>query len=114
MYALSGWGGKRSSGCRFSVFGWLEGFCVGAGSLAGTRPAEGPAATLDVVTGGGIGATRGRVKGGRVKGALTSTTFRSRDATAFETSAHTTAATINVAASMKCFGQFIVGWTSFA
>src|SRR6266568_8944074 len=121
MYALSAWGGKRSSGCRLSVGGWLECFCVGTGSLAGTRPAGGPAATLDVVTGVGAGVLDGSAAGEPpaatrcgVEGALTSTTFRSRDATAFETSAQTTAATIKVAASMKCLGQFIVGWTSFA
>src|SRR5207237_7817151 len=102
MYALSGWGGKRASGCRLSVFGWLEGFCVGAGSLAGTRPARGPAATLDVVTGVGAGFSP---LAGRCTLLATTTSFRSRDATAFETSAHTAAATINVAASMKCFGQ---------
>jgi hypothetical protein len=62
---------------------------VGAGALAGPVAGGTPAATRGA---GGVG---------------TSASFRSRDATALETSAQTTAATMSVAASTKCFRQFI-------
>src|SRR6266849_2713329 len=60
--------------------------CVGAAALGGPAAGGAPAATLVW---------------------LTTTSFRSRDAMAFDTSAHTTAAAIKVAASRKCFLQFI-------
>src|SRR5437879_7054902 len=102
MYGLSGWGLNVVVSCRFTVVGFLltglsgcrvvvvtggggggATVCVGAGSLAGTWPAGGPAATYATAN------------------------FRSREAMAFATSAQTIAAAISVAASRKNLRQFI-------
>src|SRR5438552_5483902 len=124
VYGLSGWGLNEVAGCRLPVGGFmgcrvveLSGclvtvvagcrlsdpgaiLCVGAGALAG------PAA-------GGLKPAATRTAGGGCP-PLTKVSFLSRDATAFDTKAQTAAAMIRVAASRKCFRQFIDVETLFA
>lgn len=120
MYGLSGCGGNRSIGWRLSVLTGcrvvvLSGFrvVVGAGTGTGTGTGTGAGAAV-VVVAVGIVSVRTPLAAGRwpLAGWVgVRATFRSRDATAFDTSAQTTAAMIRVAASRKCFRQFIVGVT---